>query len=102
MAEYGYAGKIITVDLSTGKVSSLPTSDYATRFLGGRGIAARIYRDVVNARTKAPDPENCLTFITGPMAGFTRFTGCRWQICGKAPETEPEYFSYANLGGQIT
>ncbi len=99
MDEYGYAGKILTVDLTTEKVSHLPTSAYAGRFLGGRGIAAKIYWDMVNPQTKALDPENCLIFITGPLAGFTRFAGCRWQVCGKSPEMEPEYFSYANLGG---
>ena len=37
--------------------------------------------------------------MTGPVAGFMGFAGCRWEICGKSPEREPEAFSYANLGG---
>ncbi|GAI48516.1 unnamed protein product, partial [marine sediment metagenome] len=47
VGESGYAGKILKVDLSRGNTSELPTSDYADRFLGGRGIAAKIYWDEV-------------------------------------------------------
>jgi len=98
MAEFGYAGEILKIDLSNGGVTRLPTADYADRFLGGRGIAARLYWEMVPADVKAYDPENCLIYITGPVTGFNRFAGCRWQVCGKAPVMEPEAFSYANLG----
>jgi aldehyde:ferredoxin oxidoreductase len=43
VTEFGYAGKILTIDLSNGHTASLPTADYADRFLGGRGIAAKLY-----------------------------------------------------------
>ncbi len=99
MTLYGYTGRILRVDLTGQKITSLSTSDYAGRFLGGRGIAAKIYWDETGAGTRALEPGNCLVFITGPVAGFTRFAGCRWQICGKSAEMEPEAFSYANLGG---
>jgi aldehyde:ferredoxin oxidoreductase len=95
----GYAGQILKIDLSSGQKTYLHTEDYAGRFLGGRGVAAKIYWDSVSPQTRACDPENYLICITGPLAGFTRFSGCRWQICGKSPEMEPESFSYANLGG---
>ncbi len=98
MSEFGYAGTILKVDLSHGNTTRLSTADYADRFLGGRGIAAKIYWDMVPPQTRAYDPENCLIYITGPVAGFNRFASCRWQICGKSPSMEPEYFSYANLG----
>jgi aldehyde:ferredoxin oxidoreductase len=99
MTLFGYAGQILRIDLSNQKVSELPTANYADRFLGGRGIAAKIYWDETGPETRALGPENCLVFITGPVAGFTRFAGCRWQICGKSAEMEPEAFSYANFGG---
>ncbi len=95
----GYAGTILDIDLSTKRVGRLLTSDYASRFLGGRGIAAKLYWDKTPLAAKAYDPENCLVFMTGPVAGFMGFSGCRWEICGKSPEMEPEAFSYANLGG---
>ena len=60
-AEFGYAGKILKVDLSSASVSDVPTSDYADRFIGGRGIAAKIYWDEVPPEAKAFDPENRTT-----------------------------------------
>jgi aldehyde:ferredoxin oxidoreductase len=98
VTEFGYAGKILTIDLSGGRTASLPTANYADRFLGGRGIAAKLYWDLVPPQTGALDPDNCLICVTGPVAGFTRLAGCRWQICAKSPAMDPEAFSYANLG----
>lgn len=99
MTEFGYAGKILKIDLSLGKTDILYTAEYSERFLGGRGIGAKIYWDEVSPETGALEEGNCLVCITGPLAGFTRFAGCRWQICGKSPLTKPGYFSYANFGG---
>jgi aldehyde:ferredoxin oxidoreductase len=98
--EYGYAGNILKVNLSSRKISSVPTIDYATRFLGGRGIAARVYWEEVAPEIKAFDPENRLMFVTGPLAGISPGVGgVRWLVCGKSPTAIPEQFSYANLGG---
>jgi aldehyde:ferredoxin oxidoreductase len=100
VSENGYAGEILKVDLSDGNISSLSTAVYADKFLGGRGIAAKIYWDTVPPDTGAFDPENRLIFSTGPVAGFPGFAGYRWQVCGKSPAGKPETFSYANLGGR--
>jgi aldehyde:ferredoxin oxidoreductase len=94
----GYAGKIIKVDLSDGRVSEQPTADYSGWFLGGKGLAARLYLEAVPPRAGAFDPENCLVCASGPVAGFG-FAGCRWLACGKTAAAEPETFSYGNLGG---
>jgi aldehyde:ferredoxin oxidoreductase len=99
MAAYGYSGKILRVDLSSGNISSISTLDYADRFLGGRGIAAKIYWDEVSPATGALDPDNRLLFMTGPLCGFTGLSGSRWVVCGKSPATDPESFTYCNLGG---
>ncbi len=100
MKQYGYAGNILKADLSSGSISTLETSDYSDRFIGGRGIAAKLYWDFVPPEAKALDPENCLICTTGPVAGFNGFAGSRWQICGKSPQGDRETFSYANLGGR--
>jgi len=97
--QYGYAGKILRVDLSSGSINLMSTMDYAEKFLGGRGIATKIYWDEVPPEVKAFDPENRLIFATGPLAGFKGVSGSRWMICGKSSLTNPEYFNYCNLGG---
>ncbi len=100
VGKYGYAGRILRVDLSSGRTTAVPTMDYADRFLGGRGIAAKIYWDEVAPEVKALEPDNRLIFITGPLAGVSPGVGAvRWLVCGKSPVTTPEQFSYCNLGG---
>jgi aldehyde:ferredoxin oxidoreductase len=95
---HGYTGRILRVDLSSEHISAVPTSDYAT-FLGGRGIAAKIHWDEVPPHVGPLDPENRLTFLTGPLVGFAGFASSRWQVCGKSPATVPGHFCYSNLGG---
>jgi len=97
--QYGYAGKILRIDLSSGAISHIPTSMYADRFIGGRGFAAKIYWDEVTPNVRAYDPENRLIFGIGPMAGLTGISGSRWTICGKSALIIPEHFNYCNLGG---
>ncbi|MFQ5483870.1 MAG: aldehyde ferredoxin oxidoreductase N-terminal domain-containing protein [Desulfobacterales bacterium] len=96
-SRHGYAGQILKVNLSTGQFNTVPTGNYADRFLGGRGIALKIYWDEVLPQIDAFDPENCLIFMTGPICGVPGFAGSRWQVCGKSPILNQ--FSYANLGG---
>jgi len=92
----GYAGEILRVDLSSGEVTRSPTADYSPLFLGGRGIAARIYWDEVPPGADAFDPENRLLFMTGPVCGVPGFAS-RFQVCGKSAATNR--FSFGNLGG---
>lgn len=100
VGKYGYAGKILRVDLASGKTAEVPTGTYADRFLGGRGITAKIYWDEVSPNVKALEPDNRLMFMTGPLAGISPGVGAvRWLVCGKSPVTTPEQFSYCNLGG---
>jgi aldehyde:ferredoxin oxidoreductase len=93
----GYAGSILWVDLSTGRARTSPTAEYTELYLGGRGLAAKIYWDEVPPDASAFDPENRLIFVTGPVTATTGFAGSRWQICGKS--SLHDQFSYCNLGG---
>jgi aldehyde:ferredoxin oxidoreductase len=98
MTQYGYAGQILKVDLSNGKSTRLPSKDYTDKYIGGHGIAARLYWEMVPPETKAADPANCFIAASGPVAGFPGFAGSRWKLCGMTPLGSPESFSYCNLG----
>ena len=100
MTAYGCAGKILRVDLSNGKTTDISSLDYADRFLGGRGIAAKIYWDEVPPEAGAFDAENLLIFALGPMAGIPVLSASRWGVFGKSSLTSPEKFNYGNLGGR--
>ncbi len=100
MGTPGYAGRILKLDLSSQRIDELATADYADRFLGGRGLGARLYWDETGPESSAVDPGNLLVFATGPLAGVPVIGGSRWQVCGKSPATNPHHFSYCNLGGR--
>lgn len=98
---FGYVGKILRVDLSSGTTSTMSSLDYVDRFLGGRGIAAKIHWDEVSPDVGALHEENRLVFVTGPLTGVRGLNGgSRWQVSGKSPAPTPEQFCYGNLGGR--
>src|SRR5512137_1834316 len=96
---YGYAGQILKIDLSS-RISETVLSEAYTRFIGGRGFAARLYWEEVPSGTSAFSEDNRLIFAVGPLAGVPVIGGSRWGVYGKSPATSPETFSYSNLGGR--
>ncbi|MEE4353396.1 MAG: aldehyde ferredoxin oxidoreductase N-terminal domain-containing protein [Desulfatiglans sp.] len=96
---YGWCGKILKVDLTHSKISTLDTIEYADRFLGGRGVGAAIYWKEVGPDVGAFDPENCLILMCGPLTATGVQGAARFEVVGKSPMTVPERFCYGNLGG---
>lgn len=84
----GYAGRILEIDLRTGKVErrSVPEEDQR-KFLGGSGLAAKIFFDSFDTKGDPLSPENPLIAMNGPVVG-TQFPGTsRFAVCGKSPLT---------------
>jgi len=98
-ALYGWTGKILRINLSDKSTSVLATTDYAERFIGGRGIASRLYWDLVSPVTGALHPDNHLFFMNGPLAGTGAPAASRWVVVGKSPMAMPEQYASGNLGG---
>ncbi len=99
METFGYAGKILRVDLSSGNTETADTMDYADRFLGGRGFAAKVCWDEVPPEVGALDEENRIVFACGPLCGLSGLGSSRWVVCGKSPYSTPDHFNYSNMGG---
>ncbi len=66
----GYAGEILKVDLPSRQIAIIPTKYYSDKFLGGRGIAAKMYWDEVAPEVKPFDAKSPLIFALGPLAGL--------------------------------
>jgi aldehyde:ferredoxin oxidoreductase len=66
----GFMGKILDVDLSTGRVGTYEVSDedYAS-LLGGKGLGSRILYDIVPAGADPLGPDNALVFTPGVLTG---------------------------------
>jgi aldehyde:ferredoxin oxidoreductase len=100
MNQFAYAGRILSVDLSNNTHREIPSDGYTGKFLGGRGLAAKLYWDMIPPDAVALEPDNGFICATGPVTGFSGLAGCRWVICGRSPLHQPEAFSYGNLGGK--
>ena len=104
MATPGYAGKILRVNLTNGKTSSIETSKYE-EFGGGYGIGAAIFWDLCVAPGHwdlhdALDPRNIITFMSGPLAGTGVPSAGRTSVSGLSPQAWPvNWFSHSNFGG---
>jgi len=96
---HGWVGKILRVDLSNAKVTQFSTQPYAEKYLGGRGIAARLYWETVTPESGAFDPENRLIFMTGPLVATGVQGASRLLVMGKSPMALPEGYCYGNIGG---
>ena len=66
---YSYGGKMLRVNLSTGKITAKLTENLARRFIGGRGINSWIMFDEVNPGINWFDPENLLIYGVGALVG---------------------------------
>ncbi|MEM3873621.1 MAG: aldehyde ferredoxin oxidoreductase family protein [Candidatus Bathyarchaeia archaeon] len=76
VALYGYAGKILHVDLTTGKTYTEPLNeDYAKKYIGGIGLGMRLWLDNSKAGVDPFSPENPLVLTTGPTSGTVWPTG---------------------------
>ena len=98
---YGWTGKILRIDLTTGEKKFLPTQDLAEKFIGGRGFISKIYWDEVDSKTDALHFDNPLMIMTGPLAGTPAISGNRWFIVGKSPLLYPDQFGLGNVGGSM-
>jgi aldehyde:ferredoxin oxidoreductase len=86
---HGYAGKILHVDLNTGKTRTEPLSEeYAKKYIGGIGLGMRLWLANSNAGVEPFSPENPLVLALGPISG-TMFptAGNGHAFVSKSPET---------------
>ncbi|RJS76933.1 aldehyde ferredoxin oxidoreductase [Candidatus Bathyarchaeota archaeon] len=73
---YGYAGRILRVNLSNGKTQVIPLSEeYAKKYIGGIGLGMRLLIENSKPGTEPFSPENPLILTTGPFSGTMAPTG---------------------------
>jgi aldehyde:ferredoxin oxidoreductase len=95
----GWMGKTLSINLTTSQIDVVPTEPWCAKYLGGRGMACRIYRDSVAPGTRAFDAENYLIFMVGPLVASGAQGATRMTVAGKSPMAYPEKYCYGNIGG---
>ncbi|TET75648.1 MAG: aldehyde ferredoxin oxidoreductase, partial [Dehalococcoidia bacterium] len=95
----GYMGKILNVNLTTGKIEKEPLSEEVCRdYVGGYGIGARLLYDRIPAGANPLGPNNILGLMTGPLTGTPAVIGSRFVAVAKSPKTAGGWGD-ANCGG---
>jgi len=84
-----YAGKILRVDLSSGKVEKQELDPaFAHAYIGGRGFASRTLYNEVPPEVSPFDPANRLIFTPGALFGTAVPAASRTTATAKSPTTE--------------
>jgi aldehyde:ferredoxin oxidoreductase len=99
VAEKGFCGKMLNVNLTTGEITvETPPESLYRQYLGGYGIGARMLWDRVPAGADPLGPNNMLGMFAGLLTGTPLF-GQRWQVVCKSPLTGG--WGDANCGGDF-
>lgn len=91
-------GKLLWVDLSTGKIKEeIPDESLYKNYIGGYGVGVRLLYDRMKPGADPLGPKNILGLITGPLTGTPIPSGARYAAIAKSPLTGG--WGDANSGG---
>lgn len=96
----GNTGHFLRVDLTVGSTSliELPP-DYYTRFIGGSGLAAKLFWDNGDFEADSLSPESLLIFALGPFAGLRLSGASRFSAAARSPLTG--HWADSSCGGNF-
>jgi aldehyde:ferredoxin oxidoreductase len=100
----GYAGKILSIDLTTKRITSIPTEKYE-QWGGGHGMGSAIFFDLVRDKTiDGFDPNNVVTLMTSPFSGtLVPGASARTELQGIGVQSFPiGWFTRSNFGGRFS
>jgi len=85
---HGWNGRILRVDLTKRKTAAEAyNADFALKFIGGRGFAAKILWDETKPGLDPFSPDSRLVFATGPLTGFSLPSSGKLVVAAKSPLT---------------
>ncbi len=85
---FGYAGKILKVDLTRRKTAIEPLKNkFCEKYIGGNGFAIRLLYDNTKSKIDPLSPDNALIFAVGPFAGTMVPTSGKYIVQAKSPLT---------------
>lgn len=98
---HGYYGKILKVDLTNRMTEVMePDPELYRRYLGGSGLAAKLFFDMGGCDSDPLGPDNPLFVMHGPLSGTT-LPGCsRVEVCARSPLTG--IWGESSMGGQVS
>jgi len=97
---FGHNGKILRVNLSTGKIKEEKyAAEFARAYLGGNGFAASLIYEGVPAEADALGEDNAVVFAVGPLTDTPVWGTARGHLAALSPLTG--FFADSNFGGKF-
>jgi len=97
---YGWAGKILRVNLSNGRITTEDTSKYKD-YIGGMGIGYKVLFDEVPVGTHPHDAKNKIVFGTGPLTGSGAPCSSRTNVTSLFPTNPMHLVADSHMGGNF-
>ena len=84
----GYAGVVMEIDLTAGRIEKKPLDEsFARRYVGGRGFTSRLEYELITPDIDPLSPDNPLIVATGPLTGTRAPAGSRFTVGARSPLT---------------
>ncbi|MCG8568113.1 MAG: hypothetical protein MI747_23850 [Desulfobacterales bacterium] len=97
---YGWKGKLLRVNLSTGESSEDALDPKVAKdYIGGRGLGIYLMNQEMDPKADPLGKENMMVLATGPLTGTKAPTGARYMIMTKSPLTGA--ITCSNSGGKF-
>lgn len=91
-------GRILMVNLGEEKSDSIEIDEVVLkRFIGGSGLAAYLYKQMVKGDNPSLDPASPFIIMTGPLTGTPVMLSGRHGVAGRSPLTN--FWGEASVGG---
>jgi aldehyde:ferredoxin oxidoreductase len=105
MTHYGYAGKILRLDMTNRKAVAIETSPYR-RWGGGHGMGSALFWDFCKDKTitDGRHPANVCCVMTSPLCGtIVPSAGGRCEVVGVGVGQYPvSWYTRSNFGGRFS
>ncbi len=97
---HAYGGQLLRVDLDRRQTRTEPLNrDLARLFIGGRGLATKLFSNEVDPNVDPLHPANKLILAAGPLTGTAAPCGSRFMAVTKGPLTGA--IASSNCGGDF-
>ena len=96
---HGWRNRLLRIDLSEGRIWAQETAPDVPKFLGARGLAAKVLWDEYPDPVEAFDARNPLMVMPGALTGAPSPYSGRTNVCAFSPQCWPyTWFSRASIG----
>lgn len=97
---FSYTNKILDVNLTDKKIKTTNVDEKnAKKFVGGKGLGAKLLYDNLKKNVGPLSPENIIIFASGPLTATLSPSSARWCVVTKSPLTN--IFLDSQVGGSF-